>query len=484
MKKDEEQMLSYDRGRILLVISVTTLVNFLTGFAARLAIVGMPTISHDINANIWEMVWIIQGFMLGSTFIQLVVGRLADLFGRVRLFNLGILVFTIGSLLSGLSPTPLALILSRILQGIGGAFLMNLSVTILTDNIPPGILGRWLGINQVTWRLGALAGLTLSGFIIDYMGWRWIFLIQVPIGLAALIWSYLRLEDVYKPIERERIDWTGFLTFTTSITILLVGLTLLGYGYGEYPSILITISATLLIMFVVIELRTFSPALDLRIFRIKQFTGGIIAQLLYSIGFGASLTLLAVYLQSVMGYDPSITGLLITPYELAFLVFGVVGGFLSDRIGFVKVTVAGLITSSAALLILSSMNSLRDLIIGEILFGVGTGLFVSPNTASIMSCVPPERRGVASSIRTLSFNIGFMISLNIAVLAITTLIPYREASQLITLGYVASNSNIGYEIRELSLAIKHSFLIQALVMIMAVPFSILRSESVRRSRKI
>ncbi|MEM0457626.1 MAG: MFS transporter [Sulfolobales archaeon] len=361
---------------------------------------------------------------------------------------------------------------------------MNLSVTILTDNIPPGILGRWLGINQVTWRLGALAGLTLSGFIIDYMGWRWIFLIQVPIGLVALIWSYLRLEDVYKPIERERIDWTGFLTFTTSITILLVGLTLLGYGYGEYPSILITISVALLIMFVVIELRTFSPALDLRIFRIKQFTGGIIAQLLYSIGFGASLTLLAVYLQSVMGYDPSITGLLITPYELAFLVFGVVGGFLSDRIGFVKVTVAGLITSSAALLLLSSMNSLRDLIIGEILFGVGTGLFVSPNTASIMSCVPPERRGVASSIRTLSFNIGFMISLNIAVLAITTLIPYREASQLITLGYVASNSNIGYEIRELSLAIKHSFLIQALVMIMAVPFSILRSESVRRSRKI
>ncbi|MEM0457627.1 MAG: MFS transporter [Sulfolobales archaeon] len=122
LKKDEEQMLSYDRGRILLVISVTTLVNFLTGFAARLAVVGMPTISYDINANIWEMVWIIQGYMLGSTFIQLVVGRLADLFGRVRLFNLGILVFTIGSLLSGLSPTPLALILSRILQGIGGAF--------------------------------------------------------------------------------------------------------------------------------------------------------------------------------------------------------------------------------------------------------------------------------------------------------------------------------------------------------------------------
>ncbi|MEM1830890.1 MAG: MFS transporter [Desulfurococcaceae archaeon] len=187
---------SYDKSRVFLVISVTTLANLLTGFATRLAVVGMPTISHDIRANVWEMVWIIQGYILGSTFIQLIVGRLADLYGRVKLFNIGILVFTLGALLSGLSSSPSALIFSRILQGIGGAFLISLSIAILADNIPSNMLGKWLGINQVTWRVGALMGLTLSGFIVDYMGWRWIFPIQVPIGTVALIWSYLKLRDI------------------------------------------------------------------------------------------------------------------------------------------------------------------------------------------------------------------------------------------------------------------------------------------------
>ncbi|MEM0100261.1 MAG: MFS transporter [Desulfurococcaceae archaeon] len=467
---------SYDKSRVFLVISVTTLANLLTGFAARLAVVGMPTISHDIRANVWEMVWIIQGYMLGSTFIQLIVGRLADLYGRVKLFNIGILVFTLGALLSGLSSSPSALIFSRILQGVGGAFLISLSIAILADNIPSNMLGKWLGINQVTWRVGALMGLTLSGFIVDYMGWRWIFLIQVPIGTVALIWSYLKLRDVYKPVEKEEIDWIGFASFTFSITLLLVGLTLLGYGYSSYSYILVFSSIIFLSLFTIVELRTKAPALDLRIFKIRQFTGGVIAQLLYSIGFGASLTLLAIYLQSVAGYDASTTGLLLTPYELVFLVSGIIGGVLSDMVGFVKITVLGLAAGSLALYVFSTMNSLRDLMIGEILFGIGTGLFVSPNTASIMSCVPPERRGVASSIRTLSFNIGFMASLNLAILTITTRIPYEEASQLITLGYVTLSSNVNYELNELTIAIKRSFLVQSAIMALAIPFSFLRSK--------
>ncbi|MEZ0290876.1 MAG: MFS transporter [Sulfolobales archaeon] len=476
MSREDSIARAYERSRILLVLSVTTLVNLLTGFAARLAVVGMPTISREINADVWEMVWIIQGYMLGSTFIQLIVGRLADLFGRVRLFNIGIAIFTLGSLLSGLSISPLMLVLSRIFQGLGGAFLMSLSVAILTDNIPPSMLGRWLGINQVAWRVGALAGLTLSGIIIDYMGWRWIFLVQVPVGLVTLVWSHRRLVEVYRPRERSVIDWRGFTLFTLSMILLLVGLTSLGYGHIGVSEIMIVLAIITLALFTLSELRFSSPALDLRIFRIWQFSGGIIAQFLYSIGFGASLTLLAIYLQSVEGFDPSVTGILITPYEIVFLIFGVIGGFLSDLVGFVIVTVLGLIFASAGLLVFSTMNSLRDLMIGETLFGVGTGLFVSPNTASIMNSVPPERRGVASSIRTLSFNIGFMISLNIAILILTSILPYQIASQLITLGGVVSSpsANVYYEIEELGLAIKKSFVIQSIIMICAIPFSLSR----------
>lgn len=172
---------------IIHVITVTTLASFLTGVNARLAVVGIPSIAQALNADVSGVVWIIQGFMLGNTVTQTLIGRLADLYGRVKLFNVGFLVFTVGALVAGLSASPSGVIIARILQGVGGAFLMALSVTILTDNVPSNMLATWLGVNQVAWRVGALAGLTLSGLIIDYLGWRWLFLVQVPVGLVSYV---------------------------------------------------------------------------------------------------------------------------------------------------------------------------------------------------------------------------------------------------------------------------------------------------------
>ncbi|MEL9940359.1 MAG: MFS transporter [Ignisphaera sp.] len=460
---------------IYMVLSVTTLVNFLTGFNARLAVVGLPTIARDLGADIYQIIWIVQGYMLGSTIIQLIVGRLSDLFGRVRLFNLGIAIFGLGAFVSGLSNSPIVLVASRFVQGIGAAFLISLTVTILTDYVPPDRLATWLGINQVSWRVGALLGLTLSGFIIDYLGWRWIFLIQVPLSLAILFWSVKRLRERYKPVEKPYIDWPGFAVFTVAIALLLVGLTLYGYGFSEYSLYTMASSIALLIIFSLWELNTKHPALDLSIFKIWQFSGGIIAQLLYSIGFGASMTLLAIYLQSVEGFTATQTGLLLIPYELSFLVFGVVGGRFSDSIGFAPVAVAGLVAGSAALYLISIVSSLKALIVAEILLGVGTGLFVSPNTSSIMNSVPPHRRGIASSIRTISFNVGFALSLNIAVLSLTRVLPYRIVSMLIMYEGMQENS-ISMEASMLSNAIRESFKVQSILMAMAIPFTVSRTK--------
>jgi EmrB/QacA subfamily drug resistance transporter len=447
----------------------------MTGYNARLAMVGIPTITHDIGTDIWGMTWIIQGYMLGSSFIQLIVGRLSDLYGRVKLFNLGIAIFTLGAFLSGISLSPIMLIISRIIQGIGGAFLMSLSVTILTDNIPPNRLGRWLGINQISWRVGAVVGLTLSGFIIDYLGWRWIFLTQIPIGILTLYWSLRVLREKYSPKEIIKIDWLGFGLFTASITLLLIALTLLGYGYAEYFRELLIASIIILGIFVYTELRASNPALDLRIFRVWRFTGGIIAQLLYSIGFGASLTLLSIYLQSIEKYSASETGLLLVPFEIIYLISGVLGGYLSDLVGYEPITIAGLLISSTGLFMFSRISDVRSILLGEVVFGLGTGLFVSPNTSSIMTSVPPHRRGVASSLRTISFNIGFLASLNIAVLTMTQHIPYQIASRIITLSYVSSpQTNV--DIIELEAGIRKSFLLQAVIMLVAVLFSITRIE--------
>jgi len=475
--------LEEDRKRILTVLSVTTLASFLAGFNARLAVVGLPTIAADIKADVWSMVWIIQGFMLGSTIFQLIIGRLSDVYGRVRIFLIGIGVFVLGALISGTSITPKMLILARIIQGIGGAILMSLSITILSDNVPPSRLATWLGVNQVAWRVGALLGLTLSGFIIEFLGWQWIFLVQVPIGIAVLFWSRRRLKEVYTPKESRKVDVVGFASFTTSLTSLLLGLTMMGYGSSDLSALLLILFIASLLIFAFYELRAENPALDLRLFRIWQFTGGIIAQLLYAIGFGASLTLLAIYLQSVMGYSPSYTGILLVPYEISYLVFGLVGGRAADEIGYAPVTIIGLSFSSISLYMLSKFASISLIILSEVIFGLGTGLFVSPNTSSIMLSVPPQRRGVASSIRSISFNVGFVLSLNIAVLTMTRLLPYDVASNLIILGGISpGNATLNIELEELGRAIRDSFLIQAILMASAIPFSLSRLNFFRPRR--
>lgn len=217
-----------DRGRILSVLSVTTLASFLTGLNVRIALVGFPIIAHELESSLDETLWIIQGYLIGSTTIQLIVGDLADLFGRVRLFNTGLLIFTLGGVASGLALSPHMLITSRIIQGVGSAFVITLSVTILTDNLPRGVLGTWLGVNQIAWRVGALLGLTLSGLIIDLLGWRWIYLFYVPMGLAALAWSLRTLREAYRPPREVCLDIFGFALFTlfllstaTSLTLML-----------------------------------------------------------------------------------------------------------------------------------------------------------------------------------------------------------------------------------------------------------------------
>lgn len=474
--------LSTDKRNIVHVVSVTTLVSFLTGVNARLALVGIPTIAQSLNASITTVVWIIQGYMLGSTFMQILIGRLADLYGRVKLFNIGILIFTLGALAAGLSTNSIEVIFSRILQGIGAAFLMALSITILTDHIPSNMLATWLGINQVAWRAGALIGLTLSGFIIDYMGWHWLFLIQVPIGITSYFWSRHTLREIYKPIEKPVIDWRGFTIFTSSVTLILIALTFLTYGYGfiVVGEIFIAIAILLIAIFTVIELREKNPLIDLRLFRIWQFTGGIMAQIFYSIAFGASLTILSIYLQLVKGLSATSTGLTLLPFELSFLIAGVAGGRLSDLYGYIPITIAGLLTAGTSLYILSELSSLPEssitmLLIAIAVLGIGAGLFTAPNTSSIMVSVPPHRRGIASSIRTLTFNIGFMISLNIAILAMSMHIPYEIASKIFTYIDISTQQiQMKYIVNELAHGISTAFKIQSILMFIAIPFSLSR----------
>ncbi len=439
---------------------------------------GFPIIAHELGSSFDEVLWIIQGFLLGSTIIQLIVGDLADLFGRARLFNIGLLIFVLGGLASGLALNPYMLITSRIIQGMGSAFLITISVTIITDNLPRNILGTWLGVNQIAWRIGALLGLTLSGIIIDVFGWRWIYLFYVPIGFAALLWSLKTLREVYEPPQETCPDIPGFLLFTLFLFFMAIDLTLMlnAVKWINEILLLIILASLFFTLFIIHEIRSRCRALDLSIFRNFQFTGGIIAQFLYAMGFGASIILLVVFFEILENYSASLTGLLITPFELSFLVFGILGGRISDKKGFEMPIIMGLSVAATALFMLSRISTSTSptyMVTAIILLGVGAGLFVAPNTSSIMTSVPPDKRGVASAMRTLSFNIGFLLSLNIAVLSLVQVVPYEVASRLIIVE-ASLDSGAAIPASSLATAISRAFQMQAITMLAAIPFSLLR----------
>lgn len=472
------------REEILHVLSVTTLASFLAGINARILVVGIPELAHSLGADIEQVLWFTQAYMLGSTATQLIIGRLSDLYGRVKLFSTGFAIFSLSALLCGFSSDPLQVILLRLIQGIGAAMLMTLSLTIITDAVPGNRLGTWIGVNQVAFRAGSLMGLTLGGFIIDYMGWRWLFWVYVPLGLASMLWSRVRLRESYRPAEGARIDFMGFLTFTSSVSLILLSLTLAAYGSHNLrtSALLALLGLALLAIFACWEVRFPSPALDLRLFRNWQLTSGVIAQFIYSLAFGSVSVLLVIYLSVVKGYSASLTGMFLLPFEIAFLAFGTLGGRLSDSYGYAPITLLGLALASASLYsmhLFSARTPAQLIVASTLLLGCGAGLFTTPNASSIMNSSPADRRGVTSSIRTISFNVGFALSLNLCILVMTRFIPYDLASRLIAMGEgTVSLQDLG----SLAKALSETFKVQSFIMASAMLFSISRLPSGRLLR--
>jgi len=465
-----------DRRRMLATLSVTTLASFLTGFNARLAVVGYPVIMRSLGADVWKMIWIIQGYMLGSTAVQLLLGEMADARGRVKLFSLGTLVFTAGTALSGLSPDPYTLVASRLLQGVGGGFLMSLSVTLLADNVPPERLATWLGVNQTAWRAGALIGLSVSGVLIDTLGWRSIFLVQVPVGVAAYIWTSGRLRESYRPPTGARPDYGRVLAVTLSVASLLLALTLNGYGYPGYSAAFFAASAALFAFFLALSASHGADFRRSELLRNWKFVSSVLTQFLYSVGFGATMLLFSLTLEAVHGLSPTKTGILLVPFEASLLVSGLAGGRVSDVVGREAVSSLGLALTSASLLMASLepvVSSVRALVALQVLYGAGAGLFIAPNTSIIMTSVPPTRRGIASSIRSLSFNVGFLLSLNVALLSLTSVIPYSAATQLISGAHAAG----GFTLQDLMAGMRRAFRDLGAIMLLSFAISLVRGRA-------
>lgn len=420
------------------VLTVTTLGVLMAGLDARIVIIGLPQVISALGADAEQGIWISQAYVLGAIAVFLLIGRFADLYGRKRFYIGGFAMFTVGSALTSLATDPFQVILFRVVQGIGAGIILTNSIVIITDATPKNELSFSLSVNNLGFRAGAMAGLTVSGFILSMLGdWRALFYINVPIGIFGTLWAYKTINEtpaVEKP-TKGCIDWIGFAAFTTFITSLLLVLTYAAYGVGSQAFTIgfSVLSGVSLVAFLVQESRCAKPLLDFSLFRIREFSGGIIALLLNGIAWGAVLLLLSFYFQLVLGCSPLEAGIRIIPFDIAFLISGPVSGKLADKYGYAPFTTAGIILSSLSLYLFSSAGSATPYAVVSafmVLFGVAMGMFSSPNMSAVMSCVPPNRRGIGSAVRSAFLNVGMALSLNLAILIISFTVPYALVTQI------------------------------------------------------
>ncbi|MFD8725912.1 MFS transporter [Streptomyces sp. NPDC059629] len=408
---------------------------------ASIVIISLPAIFRGIGldplapGNIGYLLWMILGYLLVSAVLVVVLGRLGDMFGRVKIYNLGFLVFACASVALSLDPFragagALWLILWRIVQAFGGSMLTANSAAILTDAFPARQRGMALGINQITALAGQFLGL-LAGGLLAAVDWRAVFWVSVPVSITGTVWSYLSLRETSTG-RPGRIDWLGNLTFAAGAGILLAGITYGIQPYGDSatgwgnPWVLagLTGGVVLLLAFCVIETRVAEPMFDLALFRNRAFAAGNVAALLTAIARGGLQFMLIIWLQGIWlplhGYDfadtPLWAGIFMLPLTLGFLVAGPVSGYLSDRFGARFFSTAGLVVVMASFLGLLALPVDFDYGLFAALLllnGLGQGMFSAPNTSSIMGSVPAEYRGVASGMRSTFQNSGTALSIGV-----------------------------------------------------------------------
>ena len=361
-----------------IALSVTTVGTLMAGIDTRIIIVGLPTVARELGADVESIIWVSQSYLLASTVGLLLIGRITDVIGRVKIYNIGFAVFTVGSALASISQSPTQLILSRIVQGTGSAMLLTNSAAILTDATPSNELGTILGINQIAFRVGSVAGLTLSGVIIAMSGWRALFYLNIPIGIFGTIWAHRQLREISTRDVQGKMDWLGFATFTSGLTLVLLSITFLSYGMTEVlPGfVMLAVGSILLFYFIRVEIRTSTPLLDLRLFRIKAFAAGNLAQLLNALAWFGIVLMLSFYMQVVLDFSALQTGAGLLPLEVAFVLFGPMSGKLSDKYGTRLFSTLGLSISSVGFFWLTQVNlatTYSEVAIPLALLGVGNG---------------------------------------------------------------------------------------------------------------
>jgi MFS family permease len=430
-----------DDGYKWVALSNTTLGILMATINQSIVIIALPDIFRGIHlnplvpANTSYLLWMLLGFMVVMAVLVVSLGRVGDMFGRVRMYNLGFAVFTLGSILLSVtwmqgSSAALWMIVMRVVQGIGAAFLMANSSAILTDAFPAEERGLALGINMVAAIAGSFMGLVLGG-VLAPVAWRLVFLVSVPFGVFGTVWAYHKLQE-RGILVRAKIDWLGNATFAVGLIALLVGITYGILPYGGHtmgwtaPGVIGAIAGGLfmLLLFVLVERRVSQPMFRLPLFRIRAFAAGNIAGLFSAMARGGLMFMLIIWLQGIWlpehGYSfhdtPLWAGIFMLPLSAGFLVAGPVSGRLADHFGARPFATGGMILSAVGMLLLVVLPvsfSYWQFGLVILLIGLAMGLFAAPNQTGIMNSLPPDQRGAGAGMAATFMNSASVLSIGI-----------------------------------------------------------------------
>jgi len=390
-------------------------------------IIALPDLERSLHTSLLALVWVILAYLIAATVLVLMAGRLSDLFGRKRAYVGGFLVFAVASLGAGFSADANVLILWRILQGIGSAFLFANAAALVTDAFPKEQLGLAMGANTMVAAIGLVLGPVLGGALVA-ISWHWVFWFNVPLALAGAVWGALILRELVKPESVSGYDVLGTSTFVVGLTGLVLGVSRGGLSGWQDPVVIgaLASAAVLLPLWVLIESRSRAPMLDLNIFRSRLFAAASGAAFINGLARFALMFLFVFYFQGAQGNTPIEAGVKLMPLALGMLIASPLAGIYADRHGSRALASLGMLVSAAGLAAMATLevhSPYWQSALWLLLVGVGSGMFNSPNTAAMMGSVPAHRRGIAAGARTLLQNTGAVLSIAFVLAIITSAVP-------------------------------------------------------------
>ncbi len=408
-------------------LSCTSLGMLLATINSGTLIIALPDLERSLHTSLLELVWVILAYMIASTVLVLTAGRLSDQFGRKQAYIGGFLLFAFASLGAGFAANGTQLILWRILQGVGGAFLFANAAAIVTDAFPREQLGLAMGTNTMVAAVGLVIGPVLGGALVA-VSWHWVFWFNVPFALLGSLWAFLILHEITGRSEDRRFDVAGTFTFLVGLTGLVLGITKGGISGWGSPLVIggLIAAAVLLPLFVVIERHHPAPMLDLAIFRSRLFSAAAAAAFINGLARFALMFVFVFYFQGVQGDSPILAGIKLAPLALGMLVASPLAGIWADRRGSRGMAVAGMLVTALGLALMTTLGRETSYVYSGLymfIVGIGSGMFNSPNTAAMMGTVAPHRRGIAAGARVLVQNTGAVVSIAFVLAVVTSSVP-------------------------------------------------------------